>query len=128
MTEPNAEQNIKEFIAKYGKEGFLKLFFTNYLYELAEYYLHSRGKKDEDAGLLFYVDFKGRIYSPQELAQFRNDLRKACSERAVRIVQKIRDLGLVEQLGEDPSANPEVSRLLTKSLDEILKELALEGR
>jgi len=128
VTEPSAEQNIKEFIAKYGKEGFLKLFFTNYLYELAEYYLHSKGKKGEDAGLLFYVDFKGRVYSPQELAQFRNELRKACSERAVWIVQKIRDLGLVEQLGEDPSANPEVSRLLTESLDEILKELAQEGQ
>lgn len=128
MAEPKAEQNIKEFITKYGKEGFLKLFFTNYLYELAQYYLHSKGKKGEDAGFLFYVDFRGRVYSPEELAKFRNDLRKACSERAVRIVQKIRDLDLVEQLGEDPSASLQVSRLLTESLDEILKELALEGQ
>ena len=60
MTEPQAEQNIKEFLEKYGKEGFLELFFTNYLYELSEYYLHSKGKKGEDAGLLFYVDFRGR--------------------------------------------------------------------
>jgi len=128
MTEPRPEENIKEFMQKYGKEGFLKLFFANYLYELAEYFLHSKGKKGEDAGLLYYVDFRGRVFTPQELEQFRNDLRKACSEQATRIVQKIKELDLLERLGEDPSANPEVSRLLTESIDEILKQLATEGQ
>jgi len=128
MTEPQAEQNIKEFMEKYGKEGFLELFFTNYLYELSEYYLHSKGKKGEDAGLLFYVDFRGRVYSPQEIEQFRKDLRQACRKRAVLIVQRIKQLDLIEQLCQDPSTNPEVSCMLTESLDEILKELATEGQ
>jgi hypothetical protein len=127
MVEVKAEQNVNEFIKKHGKEGFLKLFFTNYLHELVQYYLHSRGKKGEDTGLLFYVNFRGRAYSPQELDHFRNDLRRACGEKATQIVQKIKELGILERLGEDPLADPKISRILADSLDEIIKELARES-
>lgn len=37
----DAERNLKEFLDKYGREGFLRLLLTNYLFELAMYYLHT---------------------------------------------------------------------------------------
>jgi hypothetical protein len=128
QTDLGPEENIKKFMQKYGREGFLGLYFENYLFELVEYYLHSKGKEGEDSGYLYYVDFSsGRVRTPQEIERFRIDLRKACTEQSTPIVLKIKEIGLVELLGKDPSIDPKAAREIAELIDEILKELAREG-
>jgi hypothetical protein len=122
------EENIKVFMITRGKEGFLSQYFANYLFELSEYYLHSQGKEGENAGYLYYVDFESkRVRTPKQLEDFRNDLRKLCAEHAFSIIKEVKESGLIDQLGVDPSVEPEAARQVAESIDAILKKLGKEG-
>lgn len=62
-----ADKNLQDFLEKHGSEGFLKLFFTNYLVNLVSYYIQTRGKtKDEDPGYLFHFDITGKPHSQEK--------------------------------------------------------------
>ena len=77
----NSEDKLEEFLNKYGPEGFLQLFFTNYLYELVQHFLHSKGKGDNDTSSLYYL-YQEREISAEKIEQFEKQLKKACSKRA----------------------------------------------
>jgi hypothetical protein len=116
-----AEKNLKEFLESQGKEGFLKLLLKNYLYELAMYYLHS-GKSvvKEDTGYQFYVDGTGRAYSPSRIEQFKKDLESECLRKASRIVDEIKQLEILENIGKDFLTNTHVARLVQQAFEDII--------
>jgi len=121
---PNAEKNLKDFLEKHGKEGFLKLLLRNYLYELAMYYLHSGTHKPivtEDTGYQFYVDGDGRSYRPEQIAKFKKDLKLECLRKAGQIVDKIRSLGILQDLDKDVLNNPKVVELIQEAFESIVK-------
>ena len=119
----DAEQNLKQFLAKYGREGFLKLFLTNYLFEMLLFYLHSKPRKErDDTSYSLYVNPKGQTYSNEQIDSFKSRLRKECANRAESIVKTSKELGLLERLGEDPTKDPEISELLQQAFDSIIKE------
>jgi len=127
-TELGPEKNLRQFMEKFGQDGFLRIYFSKYFYEIADYYLHSKGKKaEDDSGLLYYFPTKVKLFSPEEIDDFRKNLRVECSKKAVPIVQRIKELGLVEQLRKDSVVSPEIARKIADAIDEILKELAREG-
>lgn len=118
----NEEKNVKEFMEKYGKEGFLKLFLTNYLYELVMYYIHSSStKEDEDTGFRFYVNALNKSYSIKEIDQFKKDIRAECSKKADVIIAEIKELGILEELSKDPTSNPKVMELIKKSFEGLIR-------
>lgn len=124
ISKDDVEHNLKEFLQKYGREGFIKLFLTNYLQELVLLYLHSRPRKEsDDTSSLIYVNFRGRNYTSAQIDDFKKRLRQECATRAEQIVGRIRNSGLLERLSEDPSKDPQVSQELEAAFRSIIKEI-----
>lgn len=124
MTTPtNADKNLKEFLEKYGEEGFLKLFITNYLFELVNYFLHSKGEDKNDPSYLMHVNYKGVPYGPQEIDKFNAAIKQECSKRANLIVEELKKTGSLKKFMSEPTADPEVASLLEKAFQSIVKEL-----
>jgi hypothetical protein len=120
-----AQKNVKDFVAKYGVEGYLRLFITNYLFELTSYYLYSEqhGTKKDSTTLMFF-DYKDDPYTRDQIDRFRSDLRSECSRKAEAIVSDLKRLGLSGTLAEEPLGNPELATRLSEALSSILKDVA----
>lgn len=119
----DAEAKLQQFLSKHGREGFLKLLLTNYLFELAMYYLHSEknpaAQIREDTGYRFYVDSQEKVYPPEEIERFKNDLRAECKKKAAVIVANLRKMEILDKLGEDITQNPAVVELVQKAFESI---------
>lgn len=122
-----ADRNFREFFDRHGKEGFLQLFLTNYLFELVQYFLHSELKGKDDTSITYYINFRGRLYRPEEIDQFEADLKEECRRRAQTVVKQLKELGIAEQIARDPLMHPKVSELVVQQLENILKEV-VEGQ
>lgn len=124
ISKEDAEHNLNEFLQRYGREGFLKLFLTNYLQELVLLYIHSRPRKEsDDTSSLIYVNFRGRNYTTAQVDDFKKQLRQECAARAEQIVGRARNSGLLERLTEDPLMDPQVSQELETAFRSIIKEI-----
>ena len=126
VSRADAERNLRGFLEKHGREGFLKLLLTNYLFELAMYYLHS-GKNPaaqirEDTGYRFYVDGRNRAYTADQIEEFKRDLRKECEKKAAVIVRRLTEMKLVGRLTEDFMADPNVARLVQEAFESMTQK------
>lgn len=122
ISKDDAENNLNEFLKRYGRDGFLKLFLTNYLQELVLLYLHSRPRKEsDDTSSLLYVNFRGQSYTNSQIDDFKKRLRQECATRAEQIVDTVTTSGLLDRLAEDPSENPQVSQELEVAFRSIIK-------
>lgn len=119
----DAENNLKEFIDHHGVEGFLTLFFTNYLNELVLHFLHSKGKGDSDTSRLYYA-YRDKTYTPKEIERFEDDIKLECSKRAKAIVGSLKKANLLEKLTDKPLEDPKVMELLHENLESILKDVS----
>ena len=119
----DADRNLKEFINRYGPEGFLILYFTNYLFELTMHFLHSKGEGDTDTSQLYYA-YRGKVYSPAEIESFEKELKRECSKRARIIVDLLKEHDLLDKLTVESLKNPRISALLQENLESILEEIS----
>jgi hypothetical protein len=123
VNKAEAESNLRGFLEKHGREGFLRLLLTNYLFELAMYYLHTEKNTAanirEDTGYRFYVDGQNRTYGAEEIEKFKRDLRQECRKKAVVVVQKLADMNLVARLTEDYMTDPKVAQLVQEAFESI---------
>lgn len=118
-----AEENLKEFLDKRGKEGFLKLLLKNYLYELVMYYLHSGTRKPivtDDTGYQFYVDGQGKAYNPDQLEKFKKDLEIECLRKANQIIEETKRLGVFQSIDKDFLTDPKVAALVQAAFENIV--------
>lgn len=124
LTEDDVTRNLNQFMEKYGQEGFLRLLFTNYLYELILLNLHSKPRKEKnDTSHLLYFNFRGKAYPPDQVDSFKLSLKKECANRADSIVRTAKESGLLQHLTEDPSRHPGISRSLEHAFKAIIKEI-----
>lgn len=87
--EKRAVKNIEDFLEKHGDEGFLKLFFKEYLYNLIEHEIASKGDNiSNDFGILQYRDDKIRDRS--ELNKYSKEIKKECEKKATEIVNDLK--------------------------------------
>lgn len=122
----DAERNLKEFLDKHGREGFLRLLLTNYLFELAMYYLHTdknpAAQVREDTGYRFYVGGKERVYKPNEIERFKQDLRIECEKKALLIIENLKKMEILEKLHEDFMADPKVAKLVQEAFESMTQK------
>ena len=125
ITKEVAERNLDQFTEKYGQEGFLKLFLTNYLFELVLLYLQSKPRKRDvdDTSYLFYVNFQGESYSTEQMDSFKTRLRKECAVRADSILKADKEFESLKYLVKDPTKNPEIYEYLGRAFDSLIKEI-----
>ena len=117
------DENFKRFLEKFGKDGFVQLFFTNYLYELLLYYLHSKGQGEKDTSYSFYYNYsQKRIYTPEEIDEFKSNLRKECSKKAESIINELKALNLTFDF-TDPSENSNVAEIIGSAVKKILTQI-----
>jgi hypothetical protein len=107
-------------VDKYGKPGFVTLFLTNFFYELILYYLQSGSSdKNKDSQYFFHYNVtKKRAFTPEELDDFRNDLRVICAKRAKEIVKQLEKENLIDtiELSKDDAR-------LTTRIDDTIREI-----
>jgi hypothetical protein len=122
----DAEAKVQQFLDKRGRDGFFILFLTNYLFELAMYYLHSEKNPAyqirEDTSYRFYVDSQERVYSPEETKRFKHDLLKECQKKASLIVDNLKKLGVFDRLSENIIEDPKVNELVQKAFEGITQK------
>jgi hypothetical protein len=119
------EGNFKQFIDRHGDEGFLTLLITNYLFELAQYYLHTDKNKSsqirEDTSYRFYVDDKERVYPPETIEQLKLDLKKECQKKAVNVVKYLKERNLIKKLATGKLDDLETLALLDDAFGNIVR-------
>ena len=117
------DENFEKFLEKFGKDGFVQLFFTNYLYELLLYYLHSKGQGENDTSYSFYYNYsQKRTYTPEEIDEFKSNLRKECSKKAESIIDELKALNLTFDF-TDPSENSKVAEIIGSAVKKILTQI-----
>lgn len=94
------EENIQEFLDTHGMEGFLKLYFTNFLVEMiqGEAKTESEGTDlIDDPGVQFY--FKGHsIEDENDLREFEDALFDECMSKSEEMVEKLKEDEKFEKL------------------------------
>ena len=92
-------------------DGFLKLFYTHYLFDLTTYYIQSSASvKEKNPSYLYHFDSKGNPFSPKKIDEFNRKLKTICSEYALKIVISLKD-------------QTNLADLVTKPLDADSREL-----
>nr|MDO8100087.1 hypothetical protein [Candidatus Njordarchaeota archaeon] len=126
VDEATAEKNLKEFLEKRGRKGFLQLLLKNYLYELLMYYLHSGSSKPsvkEDTGFEFYVDRTGHAYTASQIEKFKKDLEAECLREAGEIIGEIERLEIIRKWDEGLLTDPAVTKLIQEAFEKIMKSI-----
>ena len=125
-TKADAEAKVQQFLNKHGREGFFRLFLTNYLFELTMYYLHSEknpaAQIKEDTSYRFYVDGQERVYSPREVERFKHDLISECRKKAELIVENLKKTEIFERLDQNLMEEPKVAELVQKAFESITQK------
>jgi len=119
----DADKNMKEFIEKYGEEGFLKLFITNYLFELVNYFLNTTAKDEKDPSYLMHVNYKGIPYTHEEIDKFNSAIKQECAKLATIIVDKLKTMDALKNFVIEPTPDPRILPLLEEAFQSIVKEL-----
>jgi hypothetical protein len=124
-TKAGAEKNLREFLDKHGKDGLLRLLLTNYLLELAMYYLHAEENRPavkEDTGYRFYVDGKEHAYKPEAIERFKQDLRRECEKKARLIIDNLKKTEILEKLQTDFISDPKVAKLVLEAFESLTQK------
>ena len=117
----DAEDNLQKFLEKHGTDGFLKLFYTNYLFDLITYYIQTKGKtKEDDPSYLYHFNTKGKPFSPEEIDNFNEKLQKTCSEYATKIIDSLKTQTNLDELVTKP-LDVNSRELLDKAFEKIIK-------
>jgi hypothetical protein len=115
------QNNIHQFIEKYGQEGFLELYFTNLIYEMVKDNIRSKTKKIENSpGMQYYFDKNGDVEKSSKLKEFDEKLKIECNKKAKQIVELIIKEDLISKFGIDFD---EISASLAKEMDEHIKDI-----
>ena len=118
-----AEKNIVEFFDKQRIQGFLRLYFTNYLFEIVMQFVRS-GRKERDLDSAYAYHFvDGKLVPPEDEKKFKVELRRECRDKAGLIVSKIQERELIEKFGLDLDS---ITKQMTVTVNEALKAILEE--
>ena len=125
MPSTDAQRHIDEFLARYGEEGALVLYFTNLLEEIArgEYLNTLDSRIASSPGISEHADKDGRLGSPGLLDQREKQLREACELKAVEIVNKLRALGYLTRFDQDLLQDETVLAEVNAKMKAVFKEV-----
>jgi len=86
------EKNIKEFLEKYGVEGFFKLYFSKYLLKLIKSELKSKLGPDlskDPATIFYYKDNK--IEKLSDIEKYEDEIYDECKKRSDEIISELKN-------------------------------------
>lgn len=119
-----SEENIEEFLDQHGVQGFLKLYFTNFLVEMiqGEAKTESEGTDlTDDPGVQFY--FKGHsIEDESDLHDFEDALFDECKRKAEEMVEQLEDDEKFGQLFTEEIGEEELELLEDSELEKHFEQ------
>jgi hypothetical protein len=86
------EKNIKEFMEKYGVEGFIKIYFSKYLLKLIKSELKSKLGPDlskDPATIFYYKDNK--IENLSDIEKYEDEIYDECKKRSDEIISELKN-------------------------------------
>jgi hypothetical protein len=120
----DAENNVSAFFDRYGKKGFLELYFTNYLFELLMAYVRSKSDDIEyDSGYQYHFGKDGKFLPPTDEKQFRDEAKKECTKKAKAIVAELDRRGVLERFGDMQSLTEQATELVDEAIRETFEKV-----
>jgi len=129
MNKEDYEKNIKEFMNKYGTEGFLELYFTKFLVKALKFQMKSTlgegNKLKKDPGVAFYLHDK-KIGNIEDIKNFEKEIEGICNKIAKRIIKELREDKNFKDLFEgkiEKIKDEKLEKKFRKELHKIIEEL-----
>ena len=129
MKEENYQKNIGEFMKKYGIDGFLRLYFTNFLFKAIKFQMRSKlegSDLNKDPGVVYYIH-NNKIGKIEEIEKFEKELKEICSKAAKTLVKELEKNEKLKDLFEgnlDKIDDEKVQKELEKSFHDLLNHLS----
>jgi hypothetical protein len=126
MNSDKAERNIKAFMDKYGVEGFIKLYFSKYLFKIIKSELKSKLGPDlskDPATIFYYKDNK--IEKLSDIEKYEDEIFEECKKRAGEIINELKGDSKFDNLfaGKFESLNDKkIQNRFEKELHKIMEE------
>ncbi len=122
------EKRINEFFESYGTEGFLRLYFTNYLFELVLHYIRTEDAENIEFDSSYRYHFhEDGLVTPEKEEEFRRDIRRECAKKADDIVRILKRRKLIDKIPLSFS-DERVAKLIQTSLEKILQKISIAKR
>lgn len=120
----NEKENIMEFMEKYGKRGYYKLFISNFLYNSTIKSLKLKDEsynKEKNLSYLSQIKEKAKgelgITTVEEALLFEKEIRKKCNEIAENIIKDIEAKKDIKDIDQN-----EIKKYLKKAIENEFDE------
>ena len=125
LKESEIQNNIDEFMEEHGVEGFFRIYFREYLFELLYAEVNAAtGNPESDSGIQLH--FSNQITSDKELQQFEEQLRSQCASRADRLVNRIKANEELQPLFKNGNVEllhqKKTEEMVTAAMHEIIQD------
>jgi hypothetical protein len=117
LNDTKIQNNIDEFVETYGVEGFFRVYFREYLFQLLNKEIEA-ATNDPESDSALQLHFSQNVNTDQELEEFEEQLRDQCASRANELVEKIQDQPELAPIFE----NANVELLEHEDVEEMIRD------
>jgi hypothetical protein len=125
LNDTEIQNNIDEFVDEHGVEGFIRIYFREYLFQLLNEEIQA-ATNDIESDSALQLHFSQNVESDQELKEFKEQLRDQCADRADELVANIQEKPELESVFEDADVEllerDDVEDIIRNSMHDIIEE------
>lgn len=124
MNDTKIQNNIDEFVEIHGVEGFFRVYFREYLFQLLNEEIEA-ATNDPESDSALQLHFSQNVNTDQELEEFEEQLRDQCASRADELVEKIQDQPELAPIFEDADVelleHEDVEEMIRNTMHEMIE-------
>jgi len=128
LNDTEIQNNIDEFVETHGVEGFFRVYFREYLFQLLNEEIEA-ATNDPKSDSALQLHFSQNVNTDQELEEFEEQLRDQCASRADDLVEKIQNQPKLAPIFEDADVelleHEDVEEMIRDTMHEMIE--AWEG-
>lgn len=88
LNDTEIQNNIDEFVEAHGVDGFFRVYFREYLFQLLNEEIEA-ATNDPETDSALQLHFSQNVNTDQEIEEFEEQLRDQCAKRADELVEQI---------------------------------------
>jgi len=124
LNDTKIQNNIDEFVETHGVEGFFRVYFREYLFQLLNEEIEA-ATNDPESDSALQLHFSQNVNTDQELEEFEEQLRDQCASRADELVEKIQDQPELVPIFEDANVelleHEDVEEMIRDTMHEMIE-------
>jgi hypothetical protein len=124
LNDTEIQNNIDEFVETHGVEGFFRVYFREYLFQLLNEEIEA-ATNDPESDSALQLHFSQNVETDQELEEFEEQLRDQCATRADELVEKIQDQPELAPIFEDADVelleHEDVEEMIRHTMHEMIE-------